>query len=368
MLAVTVSITAVALARKLALLWRGMPPSEASPPVRMKDIARELGLSVVTVSKVFRGHVDISEETRRRVLARMEQLNYRPNLAARSLATGRSYTMGFIAPDLVHPFFSELAKHIAGAVRRNGYHLLMSSSQEEASLEKEEIEHLLARRVDVLIVASSQPDPGGLRSVAERKTPLILIDRRYDRFPAHFVGVDDVLVGRLATQHLLEQGCRLIAYIGSANASTSLGRLAGYREVLAGAGAGYRPEYVATRSHGDDVGDETGYAAMKSLLALRPRPDAVFCHNDPTAMGAMKAILESGLRIPADVAVVGCGNVRYSEFLMVPLTSIDQDCAGLGKKAGRLAIELLNRPVKRPRTILLQPTLIARASSVAARF
>lgn len=330
----------------------------------MKDIALDLGLSVVTVSKVFRGHRDISEQTRRKVLDRMAELNYRPNLAARSLATGRSFTMGFIAPDLVHPFFAEVAKHLAGVLRDKGYHLLMSSAQEDARMEQEEIDLLLARRVDVMIVASSQPDARGLRRLAEQKAPLILIDRRFADFPAHFVGVDDKLTGSIATGHLMDQGCGMPAYIGSPYASTSLDRLAGFQEVLARAGLMFRPEYVATRAHGDDAGDETGYAAMKRILALRPRPDGVFCHNDPTAMGAMKAILEAGLRIPEDIAVVGCGNVRYSDFLRVPLTSVDQDCAGLGEGAARLALQLLKKPSTRPRTLLLQPKLIVRESSM----
>jgi LacI family transcriptional regulator len=331
----------------------------------MKDIARDLGLSVVTVSKVFRGHPDISEETRTRVLDRMAELNYQPNLAARSLATGRSFTVGFIAPDLVHPFFAEeVAQHLAGALRASGYHLLMSSSREEPRVEQEEIEHLLARRVDVLIVASTQGNSTSLASVVERKVPLILIDRQFSDFRAHFVGVDDERTGRMATQHLLSQGCRVIGYIGSWHASTSTGRLAGYRAALKAAGLTADSKYVISRAHGDHLGDKTGFAAMKELLAQTPRPDGVFCNNDPTAMGAMQAVLEQGLRVPEDVAIVGCGNVSYSSFLRVPLTSVDQDCAGLGQGAAKLALELLTKPTKRSLSILLDPKLIIRESSL----
>lgn len=340
-----------------------MATSDGTTPVRMKDIALDLGLSVITVSKVFRGHRDISEETRRRVLDKMAAMNYRPNLAARSLATGRSFTMGFIAPDLVHPFFSETAKHLAGTLRDKGYHLLMSSVQEEARVEQEEIEHMLARRVDAMIIASSQPDATSLRAIAHRDVPLILIDRRFAGFRAHFVGIDDELTGRIATGHLIDQGCRRVAYIGSPFASTSLGRLDGYRQSLTSAGLGFRSDYIVTRTHGDDAGDETGYAAMQRLLSVDPRPDGVFCQNDPTAMGAMRAILDAGLGIPADIAVVGCGNVRYSDFLRVPLTSIDQDCKGLGQRTARLALDLLKKPSSRARTVLLDPRLIVRESS-----
>ena len=122
--------------------------------VRLKDIARDLGVSTVTVSKAIRNHVDISEATKKRVRARMKELNYRPNLAARSLITGRSCMVGLVVPDLVHAFFSELAKGLSSVLRQNGYGLILSSSEEDPSLEKEDIEQMLARRVDALLVAS----------------------------------------------------------------------------------------------------------------------------------------------------------------------------------------------------------------------
>jgi len=340
-----------------------MIPKVGTAPVRMKDIAQDLGLSVVTVSKVFRGHRDIGEETRRRVLHRMAELNYRPNMAARSLATGRSFTMGFVAPDLVHPFFSETAKHLADAVRDKGYHLLIASTGEEARVEREEIEHMLSRRVDALIIASSQPDSSSLSGLLQRDVPLILMDRRFSDLDTHFVGGDDARIGHMATMHLIEQGCRQVAYIGSPYASTAHGRLIGYREALAASQLPFRPEYVASSSHNDFAADATGYVSMKRLLELESPPDGVFCHNDPIAMGAMKAILDHGLRIPEDIAVVGCGNVRYSDFLRVPLTSVDQDSLGLGQRAARLALDILKKPAPRSRTILLESRLVVRASS-----
>ena len=329
----------------------------------MKDIAADLGLSVVTVSKVFRGRSDIGDETRGRVLARMAELNYQPNVAARSLATGRSYTMGFVVPDLMHPFFAEIAKYMAGVLRAQGYHLMMSSSLDEAAVEADQLEHLLNRGVDLLMVASSQVDPGILQPVLDRNVPLILVDRQFPGFPAHFVGVDDRLTGRLATRHLVEQGYRRIAHIGPTVASTAAGRAAGYREALAEAGMTITPDHVQATAHGGDSAEDSGYGAMQRLLALSPRPDAVFCFNDPTAIGAMKAILEAGLRIPQDVAVVGCGNIRNSDFLAVPLTTIDQDGRGIGLKTAKLALSLVEQTSRR-RTILLEQRLIPRASSL----
>jgi len=339
-------------------------PFSSDKPVRMKDIAIDLGLSAVTVSKVLRGHNDISEETRSRVLARIAEMNYRPNLAARSLATGRSFTVGFVTPDMVHPFFAELAKYLASVLRSKGYYLLMSSSDEDPAAELEQIEHLLDRRVDAIILASSQPQGAPLQAMARRGIPMILVDRKFPDLQAHFVGTDDELAGSMVTGHLIQQGCRKIAYIGSPSASSSLGRLVGYREALQKAGLPVRPEHILTRPHVDNSGEEAGYEAMKALLAADPKIDGVFCQNDPTAMGAMMAILEAGLRIPGDVAVVGCGNLRYANFLRVPLTSIDQNCQRIGEKTAKLALRLLASPKGKRTTILCEPRLIVRESSL----
>jgi LacI family transcriptional regulator len=332
-------------------------------PVRLKDIAQDLNLSVVTVSKVLRDHPDIGSETRERVLKRMKELNYRPNLAARALVTGRTYAMGLVVPDLVHPFFGQVAKALSTVLRRKGYSLVLSSSDDDPRLEEQEIEQLLARRVDVLVVASAQRSIESFRRIEQQKTPYVLIDRKLDGLSAHFVGVDDVEVGRIATNHLFDAGCRYVAHIGGPDVSTAAGRAQGYREVLARRGAEERQEFIVMREHGDDAGDRSGFGAMKQLLQLKPRPDGVFCYNDPTAMGAMKAVLDAGLNVPEDVAIVGCGNVTYADFMRVPLTSVDQQTSKIGERAANLALSLLGQRPARPKQILLKPNLIERAST-----
>jgi LacI family transcriptional regulator len=335
--------------------------------VRLKDIAQDLNISVVTVSKVLRKHPDIGPETRQRVLQRIKELNYRPNLAARALVTGRTHTIGLVVPDLVHPFFGQVAKALAGVLRAKGYSLVLSSSDDDPELEQQEIEQLLARRVDVLVVASAQRDAENFRRIQEQKIPVVLIDRKIDGLTAHFVGVDDVHAGRLATEHLLNVGCRNLAHIGGPDVSTAAGRAEGYREVLARRKIKERPGTVIMREHGDDAGDHTGYLAMKQLLELKPRPDGVFCYNDPTAMGAMKAVLEAGLEVPRDVAVVGCGNVTYADFLRVPLTSVDQQSDQIGERAAKLALSILAHCPNRPKQVVLQPQLVERVSTQRAK-
>jgi LacI family transcriptional regulator len=336
-------------------------------PARLKDIAQDLNVSVVTVSKVLRNHPDISVDTRERVLKRMKELNYRPNLAARALVTGKTYAVGLIVPDLVHPFFGQVAKALSSVLRRKGYSLVLSSSEDDPEFERQEIEQLLSRRVDALVIASSQWTAESFRPIEEHNTPYILIDRRFAGLSAHFVGVDDAAAGRIATEHLIAVGCRRLAHIGGPEVSTAPGRAEGFRKVLAEKRLPARPEFVVMREHGDDAGDISGYEVMKRLLALKPHPDGVFCYNDPTAMGAMKAVLEAGLDVPNDVAVVGCGNVTYADFLRVPLTSVDQHSEAIGERAAKLALSILEQRPARTRQIILEPQLIERASTQRAK-
>src|SRR5262249_19875301 len=271
-----------------------------------------------------------------RVLRRMKELNYRPNLAARALVTGRTHAIGLIVPDLVHPFFGQVAKALSGILRSKGYSLLLSSSDDDSDLEQQEMEQLLSRRVDVLVVASAQSEPDTFRGIQEQKTPVVLIDRKFEGLPAHFVGVDDFEIGKIATEHLVEVGCRNLAHIGGPEVSTAIGRVRGYRDALARNSIKELPGTVIMREQADDAGD--GYSAMKRLLELEPRPDGVFCYNDPTALGAMKAVMEAGLDIPNDVAILGCGNATFADLMRIPLTSVDQQSEEIGKRAAKLAL------------------------------
>jgi LacI family transcriptional regulator len=335
----------------------------------MKDIARDLAVSVVTVSKVVRNHSDIGAETRDRVLKRIKELNYKPNPAARALVTGRTYSIGFIVPDLVHPFFGEVAKGISQVLRTKGYSLLISSSEENPELERKEIEQLLARRVDALLIASTQSTIGTFRQIEERNTPYVLIDRQFYGLSANFVGVDDKAVGDLATEHLIAAGYRRIAHIRGSEVSTALGRLEGYRRALARNNLALPAEYVVAARASDEAGYVSGYQAMLKLVRLDPRPDAVFCYNDSTAMGAMKAIVQAGLRMPDDIAVIGCGNEWYAPALRVPLSSVDQQSVCIGQRAAKVAVSLVGSkgaPV-RPKIVLLQPKVIVRESTSRSR-
>lgn len=333
----------------------------------MKDIARGLGVSVVTVSKVLRNHSDIGVETRKRVLQRMKELNYRPNPAARTLVTGRTNLIGLIVPDLVHPFFSQVAKAISVRLRSQGYSLVISSSEDDQKLEAREIDQMLGRRVDALILASTQSTGDNLRRIIQSNVPYVLLDRRVAGCPSNFVGIDDVKAGLMATNHLIEMGCKTIAHLGGSDVSTAVDRQTGYSMALARNRMTLGAQYIVKDGSGDSSGDTSGYKGMKQLLALKPRPDGVFCHNDPIAMGAIRAIFEAKLKIPKDIAVIGCGNVHYDDLLVVPLTSIDQDCDALGENSAKLALSLVNRNSESPKTqmksVLSEVKLVVRSST-----
>ena len=331
--------------------------------VRLKDIAKDLGVSVVTVSKVLRGNTDVSAETRQRVLKRMKELNYQPNMMARGLASGRTYTVGLVVPDLVHPFFAEFAKSLSGTLRTANRALILASSEEDPEIEQNEIRALLRRGVDVLMIASCQASLRNFYDIGDQKTPYILFDRNFAHLAAHFVGSNDVRVGEMATEHLIGLGRKRIAHIGGKNTSPAFDRLRGFRNAMADARMPIPEGYVAVRERVEETGDEVGKQAMEDLLRLEPRPDAVFCYNDLTAVGAMEAVMEAGLRVPEDVAVIGCGNFRYAKYLKVPLSSIDHGTAELGRVAGELALELSAKPDQPPRSVMLEPTLVVRRSS-----
>src|SRR6476660_5510957 len=204
---------------------------------RMKDIARDLGVSVITISKVLRNHPDVGDETRERVLARVKELDYRPNLAARSLVTGRTYLVGLVVPDLLHPFFAEIAKSLSDVLKENGYYLIVSSSDEDPNLEEQEINQLLSRRLDALIIASCLSTVELFFRIEKQKTPYVLIDRSLPGLSANFVGVDDEAAGILATKHLIDIGCKRIAHIRGPETSPGIRRLEGYKRASPKAGS-----------------------------------------------------------------------------------------------------------------------------------
>lgn len=330
----------------------------------MKDIARDVGVSIITVSKALRNHEDISEKTRKRVLNRVKELNYTPNLAARALVTGRTYLVGLVVPDLLHTFFAQIAKSLSSALLKNGYGLIISTSEEDPELEKQTVDRLLSRRMDALVIASSCTTSATFARIQEIGPPFVLIDRRFPDLDANYVGADDEVVGLLATEHLIEIGCKRIAHLRGPETSPGIGRLNGYLKTIAKHKMRALPGYVSSQTMADVHSRESGQDQMKQLLSLTPRPDGIFAYNDPMAIGAIHAILDAGLRVPEDIAVIGAGNLHYDTELRIPLSSIDQQTEQIGERAARLTLSLLQSKTRqRNKTVIVQPQLVIRTST-----
>jgi len=203
-------------------------------------------------------------------------------------------------------------------------------------------------------------------SVHNQSTPFVLLDRPFPHLRANFVGTDDYAGGRLATEHLIALGRKRLAYIGSPDLSPTAERFRGFRTALRDHDIELREEFVLSNPYLEESGDNAGYEMMRKLLKRRSRPTGVFCHNDVVAIGAMKATLDAGLSIPKDIAFVGFDNVRYSKYLQIPLTSVDQSTAQLGVAAAQLALDLIAKKVDKPKTILLAPTLVVRQSTIGS--
>ena len=331
-------------------------------PVTLADIARELGVSKMTVSRAINNHPLINAETRARVLEVARRLNYQPNQHARALATNRSHLIGVVVPDLMHSYFAEIYRGVEAVARPLGYRNLICNTDEDAAKELDETEALLPR-TDGLIVASSLP-PGKVgfyKRIIKEGARVVLIDRRLKGLNCPVVTTDDVQVGMLATEHLIGLGHRRIGHLRGTSASTSEGRFEGYRRAL----EKHRlpPDDALVRDCG--FSERDGYEATRLWLAEGGVPGAIFAGNDPAAIGAMQALEEAGRRVGRDVAVVGGGNIHYGDMLRVPLTTVSWSRSEMGQQAARLLLQLIEGEAPDKKQIVLPPELVVRSSSGA---
>ena len=291
----------------------------------LRDVAKLAGVSVKTVSNVVNEYVHVTESTRERVLRAIEELNYRPNSAARSLRKGRSGLIGLALPELGIPYFSELAALVIEAAAERSWTVLIDQTNGVMEHELLVSEGIRSHLLDGLIFS---PIAMGAEELARRKddTPLVLLGERVSAGPADHVAIDNVAAARDATAHLVSLGRRRIAAIGDQRhvpaGRTAHLRLAGYRQALAEAGLPYREELVlpADAYHRTD-----GAGSMARLLDLADPPDAVLCFADLLALGALRTLLAAGRRVPEDVAVVGFDDIEDGRFSTPTLTTIRPD-------------------------------------------
>jgi LacI family transcriptional regulator len=338
-----------------------------TPQTTMKRIASELGVSVTTISKVLNNHGDISDATRDRVRAKIEELGYQRNAVARSLTLRRTHTIGIVIPDLMHSFFVEIIQGIEPVASVRGFGLLLCSSGEDPGKERSELEMLRGRQVDGIVLASAHGSENDdlLTNMTGGGTGLVMIDRDdHPQVECHRVLTDDERVGSLATNHLLDLGRRAIAHIGGPNIAHAKRREHGWREALKARDVRVPADWFVQAG----FMERDGYRAMKRLLTVRPRIEAVFAANDPAAIGALKAIWEAGLRVPDDIAIVGVGDIALSDMLRVPLTTVGWSRQDQGLNAAELLLNGLDGDeADPPHRVIIPPRLIVRESSGATR-
>ncbi|MEO3804672.1 LacI family DNA-binding transcriptional regulator [Nonomuraea sp. B1E8] len=305
--------------------------------VTQRDVARLAGVSVRTVSNVVNNFAYVSEETRAQVQRALEELDYRPNLAARSLNRGRSNLLALVLP-LDVPYFTELAAHVVDQAEERGYTVLLDRTEGVAERERQ----IMMRRdrsalFDGIIFSPLGLTEDELRRWAGNCPAVMLGEIRVEGFD--HVAIDDTAAARAATAHLVALGRTRIAAIGHVErpvGNTAAHRSAGYRQALEEAGLPEIPATVRRYQRQD------GREAMERLLDLAEPPDAVFCYNDLLAIGAVRAVLSRGLRVPQDVAVVGFDGIEEGRFVTPPLTTVVPD----KKKIAELAVTRLLQRVE----------------------
>ena len=334
-------------------------------PTTLADIARALGVSKMTVSRAINNHPEIHPETRARILDAARRMNYRPNQHARALTTNRSYLLGVVVPDLMHSYFAEICRGVEAVGKPVGYQNLICSTDEDAANEQVEIEALLPR-TDGLILASSAPpaETKFYRRIIREGAKIVLIDRQLEGLRCPTVTTNDVKVGLLATEHLINLGHRKVGHLKGTVASTAALRFEGYQRAL----AKHRLPFDKSLVRECGFTETDGYASMSAWLRDGSAPAAIFAANDPAAIGAMGAIEEAGLRIPEDVALVGGGNIHYADRLRVPLTTVAWSTSEMGQAAGQLLIGLIEgRRKGKEEHVMVEPELVVRTSCGATR-
>lgn len=330
----------------------------------IKDIARLAGVSDSTVSRVLTNHPSVSEKTRRDVLTVINDSGYLPDSVARCLVTGRSNTLAFITEDIRNPFFAEIARGVEDAAGAEGYRVIYCSTDGDVEKEKTYVELVIGYRVSGIIFTSYSGSPDILDIASRRGVSSVLVNRYFNYLHSDCVVVDNLAGAYDATKLLVSLGHKRIAHIGGGfKSSTSLERRAGYEKALSDSGVELDEKIVLP----GDLKARTGYEQALRILAAGD-VTAIFAANDLMAMGAWRACLQMGRKVPADIAIVGFDDIELASFPNVSLTTVRQPKYDLG----RLSVNLLLKRVKglvdkHYEKVVLPTELIVRESSGVPR-
>ncbi|UOQ98294.1 LacI family transcriptional regulator [Hymenobacter sp. 5317J-9] len=340
---------------------------ESARPVSMADLARELGVSMTTISRALSDHHSIGPATKQAVLKLAKKLNYQPNHLAAALRKGKSQLLGVMVPYIEGRFFASVVHGIETAASRAGYSVIMCQSNEDAGQERKNIDTLLRAQVAGILVSVSRTttDLQHFEKVRKHRVPLVFFDRIPAGDSVNAVVLNDREGAYQATRHLLEQGCRRVAHLaGPQHMSIYKSRRQGYLDALQQHGIAPDESLILQ----SNLSVENGRESMAQLLALPAPPDAVFSAGDSAALGSLQLLRSRGVRVPEDLALVGFSNEALTTVTEPQLTSVDQRCEEMGQAAFRLFTELVegDGAAVAPRQVVLPPQLFVRASSLRA--
>jgi LacI family transcriptional regulator len=328
----------------------------------LEEIAKRAKASRSTVSRVINDDPKVSAATRKRVLGIVKRLNYHPNVAARSLASGRTRILGLVIPERVtglfsDPYFPILIQGITSACNARDHSVMLWLAEPE--YERRMISQILHNGlVDGVILASMLLDDSLMQSLVASNLPFVLVGRHPTNPRISYVDVDNVASAKKIVEHLFESGYRRIATIaGPRNMIAGADRLQGYTLALQQREMAIDPNLICI----GDFSENGGYAAMQALLAQKP--DAVFVASDTMAIGALRAIREAGLRVPQDIAIAGFDGMPFAERTDPPLTTVRQPIHQAGYTAAETLINLITDPDSQPSHIILPTEIIIRAST-----
>jgi len=330
------------------------------PIATIKEVAKEAGVSVSTVSHVINNTRFVSDDLKTRVLTSMEELGYQPNHIARSLRKKETDTIGLIISDITNPFFSEIAWSIEYLTYMEQYSLILCCTNGRVEKETFYINQLSERRVDGIILISPKISTDYLKILEDRDIPVVLVDNESPGNRMDVIMADNFQGGRLAAEHLTKLGHEKIACIsGPFVDNPSYERVKGFLAVLKEKGLPMHEEYM--RKGNFDV--YSGVDRGKELVEMEDPPTAIFACNDMMAMGAIQAVVKHGLRVPDDISVVGFDDISMAEYFVPALTTIRQPMHEIGSEALKAMMESINIPDKSHRKITLDVHLIERDST-----
>lgn len=331
------------------------------PAPTIEDVARTSGVSTATVSRVVNDPARVRPETRRKVEAAIDELGYTPHFSARALASNRTHTVGAVIPTMENAIFAQGLQALQEELAAAGVTLLVSTSGYDADREVEQIRTLIGRGVDGLVLIGESRPPEVYELLQRRGTPFVLVWTWRPGCPWHCVGFDNRAAARSMAERVLSLGHRQIGMIAGVTRSNdrALSRLEGVREAAARAGASLdviEAEYSL----------DAGRVAAEALLSRTPRPTALICGNDVLAAGAMLAIREAGLRVPADLSIVGFDDIELSRLLDPPLTTVHVPHRRMGQRAAQLLLKL-REPEAVLESAVFEAQIVERGSLAAVR-